>query len=100
MRIVEVQILGTRTYHYDSTLMSAHQVLGAVSSSLDKLLKEARLRKGSIPSEGRITVDFSSSWAGLHQVLGGAGKKGLECDAEIRSARASLLLLTLGHGQG
>lgn len=49
MSIVEVQVLRTRPYHYDSTLMSAHQVLGAVSSSLAKLLKEARLRKGSIP---------------------------------------------------
>lgn len=38
-------------------------------------------------------------WAWLHQVLGGAGKKGLEGDAEIRSAWASFLLLALGHGQ-
>lgn len=37
---------------------------------------------------------------GLHQVLVGLGKKGLEGDAEIRSAWASFLLLALGHEQG
>ena len=34
-------------------------------------------------------------------MLGAAGgKRGLKCDAEIRSAGASLLLLALGQGQG